>query len=101
MADSHVERKSCQHGDELNGKTAAISELVGVCGLRGAERARRTPVTSTWNGFLCRRLGTKQRKRKHKEPEYPPKHDRTSCCVAVNESRWGQPGVQETEESAK
>src|SRR6266436_1004892 len=101
MADSHVERKSCQHGVELNGKTAAITELVGVCGLRGAERARHTPVTSTWNGFLCPRLGAKQRKRKYKERKYPLRHNRTSCCVVVNKSRWGKPGGQETEESNK
>src|SRR6266850_524379 len=101
MADSHVERKSCQHGVELNGKTAAITELVGVCGSRGAERACYAPVASAWNRFLCPTLGTKQRKRKHKEREIPLKHNRTSCGVAVNKSRWGKPGVQETEGSAK
>jgi len=56
-------------------------------------------VNAATAGGLCPTLGTKQRKRK--EREYPLKHDRTSGCVADSESRRRQPGVQETEASAK
>ncbi len=50
---------------------------------------------------LCTILSTKQRGRKYKEREYPLKHESNIQLCRLQRVSGGQPGVQETEESAK
>jgi hypothetical protein len=100
MVDGHSKIKGRQHGTEFNDEFAIIEEFVYAFGVARAERASHGPLTRAWS-ILCPTLGTKQCKRKCKEREYPLEHDRTSSCVAGSESRRGQPGIQETEGSAK
>src|SRR5882724_12919764 len=104
MDDGHSKTEpGVQNALEMNDETAVAEEFVRVCGVCRTERARHTPPFSFTRAskFLCPTLGTKQRKRKYKERENPLKHNRTSCGVAVKKSRWGKPGGQETEGSAK
>src|SRR5882672_913028 len=88
MADIDSESKCRQYSVEFNYETAIIEEFVYAFGVARAERASHGPLTKAWS-VLCPTLGTKQRKRKCKEPEYRLKHDRTSSCVAGSEFSTG------------
>src|SRR5882762_1733633 len=96
MIYSYREREGRQHGVELNDETSVTKKFVGVRGVGRTERVRARRHLTFSEACSCPRLGldTKQRKRKYKERGYPLEHNRTSCCVAVNKSRWENPAVR-------
>src|SRR6266481_6319875 len=90
------EREGHQHGVELDDKTTVTQKFVSACGFGRAECVHARQHLTFTEACSCPRLGldTKQRKRKYKERGYPLEHNRTSCCVAVNKSRWENPAVR-------